>query len=172
MHGPVGVRCRDCLLPQGKGPGATLDAAKVKQAAGAAIGLTVAWVIIITLVTLYTGIVSIGSVREIGEVDPRLLRLLLSGSVWTPNLLLCGLGGGTVGWVIWRICQRTWNADSVRLAITVGVAIPLAVTLLVGLVLFMATQSLYFATGMFMLRALVAVALSTLMAWLLVTNPT
>jgi len=146
MHGPVGVRCRECLLPQGKtGAAGMLDAGKVKKAVGVAIGLAAAWIIIIFPLSLLTG--GLG-----------------------PNLLLSGAAGGTVGWTIWRICQRTWNGTTVKVAVVLGIVVPLAATLLIAGVHLLMGAGGALAGWQFSIRQLAAVGVSTLMAWLLATN--
>lgn len=165
MHGPVGVRCRECLTPQGTaGTAGTLDPDKVKKAAIAGIVLALFWMIVIVMVALF-----IGASTTPGTFDG--LHREISRGVWMPNILLSGLAGGSIGWTIWRICQRTWNGATVRLSVMLGIAVPLVVTLLLGL-LIMHNQVSLMLDGFFILRQLVAIGASTLFAWLLATNNT
>jgi len=165
MHGPVGVRCRECLVPQGTtGTAGTLDPDRVKKAVTAAIVLALIWTIVIVAVALF-----IGALTTPGAFGG--MHREISRGVWMPNLLLSGLAGGSIGWTIWRICRRTWNGATVRLAVLLGIAVPLVVTLLLGL-LIMRNQVSLMLDGYFVLRQLVAIGISTLFAWLLATNNT
>ena len=149
MHGPVGVRCRECLSPQGKGPGSTLDAKHLAKATIVAMPVSIGWVILIAVISLLT--------TEYTRVP-------------VANVLLSGAAGGMVGWIIWRICQRTWNAKSIRLAIVLGGAIPLIATLIVTGAIILLTGNVSFLNIVFLIRLLSSIGVSVLMAWLLATN--
>ncbi len=46
-------------------------------------------------------------------------------ATYAPNLLFSGIAGGMVGWTIWRISGRAWNALTVRSAVFLGLLMPL-----------------------------------------------
>ena len=148
IHGPVGVRCRECLLPQGKGAG-LVGAEQLKKAVGLAVMLTVAWIVVILLISAATGI--------------RMAQ-------WAPNPLLSAVAGGMVGWIVWRGSQRTWNAATVRAAVALGAIIPPAAALALAGYLAVTGSGVQALGVTFLLRLLFAAALSALMAWLLATN--
>ena len=156
MHGPVGVRCRECLLPQGKGI-VLLEATQIRRAGRIAALVAVGWIFLLSAVTVIIGFTQVG---------------LLKGGVWTPNILLSMIAGGMVGWVIWRICQRTWNAATIRTAALLGASIPVLATIVVSVLLVRLTGSTHFISLSFIIRALLATILSTGMALLLASNNT
>ncbi|MHB9024853.1 MAG: hypothetical protein ACYC7E_11875 [Armatimonadota bacterium] len=145
-HGPVGVRCEDCLYPQGKG--APLAA---PQNPGRALGIAAGVGVIWTLVLIAVG-------------------ALTRSAAPNPNLLLSAIAGATVGWLLWRLVGRTWSRQTARAAWWLGLAIPL----LAGVALWMINlQSLPITslTGLVIMgRILLAALLSGLAARLAATK--
>jgi len=180
MHGPVGVRCRECLLPQGKvGTAGILDAQVIRRSGRIAALVAIGCIFLLSFASLLIGFLQIGEIfHKIGGFSPRVLDMLLrdTGSsfypVFTPSILLSMIAGGMVGWVVWRICQRAWNAATLRTAAMLGACIPFFATLLVAAILFKLTGGFHFLTVLFIVRALAAIILSTGMAMLMATNNT
>lgn len=181
MHGPVGVRCRECLLPQGKGP-VLLDMERIRRAGRIGAFMAIGWVFLLSVTSLLIGLAQSGALAggllhllvnfsDIAVITRQIPGIFIA-DIWTPNILLSMIAGGTVGWVVWRICQRSWNTTTLRTAITLGVSIPFFATLVVAVVLFQLTGGFHFLTVLFIVRALAAIILSTGMAMLLATNNT
>jgi len=108
MHGPVGIRCRECLLPQGQGVGlgaGIVDPEDLRKALIAGAMLACAWAVVIFGLSAYLGIYA--------------FRWL------PPNYLLAGIAGATVGWLIRDRCHGMWNQTTTRTALLLGLAIPL-----------------------------------------------
>ena len=103
-HGPVGVRCYECLHPLNHG--GQLLSANVGAAKGAGVVLAVVWLAVLAGVALW----------QRGVVDDGMLA---------PNLLLATLAGGTVGALQWRLCGGAWDARLRTWAILLGLAMPL-----------------------------------------------
>lgn len=153
QHGPVGIRCRECLQPV---RGANTEFGpphRVGLALAAGAVLAVLWVAIFIGLGLYLGVH--------GEDLPLEITL-----VFAPNLLLSGLAGGLVGWIIWRICGRTCNRTTIIVAVSVAAAIPLLSTLALGAV----AHFIEFSGWMLILRVLAAMALSAAFSFLLTTQ--
>ncbi|MHB0938346.1 MAG: hypothetical protein ACYC6A_18290 [Armatimonadota bacterium] len=183
MHGPVGVRCRECLLPQGKaGTAGILDAEVIRQAGRIAALVSVGWVFLLAVIAIFIGFIQEGAAAgavlklltnfRYTAMATREMPGIFLDNVWTPSILLSMIAGGTVGWVVWRICQRAWNTATLRTAAILGASIPFFATLIVAVVLFQLTGGFHFLTVLFIVRALAAVILSTGMAMLLATNNT
>lgn len=141
-HGPVGVRCAECLQP----PRMTTTSGTpehVKTALGVGIGEAVGWSVLLVL----SGLLA---------------------NTFSPNVLLSGIAGGLVGWTIWRISGRAWNALTVQCAVILGVLMPLlAAGALAALQSVLEHQPPSWQEGM---RALFAVLISGLFAYLLVKH--
>ncbi len=149
MHGPVGVRCRECLLPQGRGTGLV---GATQMASGARAGVGIAAVSLVVLVLV--GWLSTSQYAEI----------------WTPNLLLSAAVGGVIGWTIWRACRRTYNAMTVRTATLLAVAVPLLAAAMLAGILVLRGDGYLLRDVISYLRILASAGLSAFMAWLLATN--
>lgn len=93
-HGPVGVRCTECLHPASVA--ATLEEPKrIKLAIGVGIGLGVVFAVML------------------------LLSAVLNG---TPNWLLSGITGAVIGHTIWRVSGKTYNRQTVCWAVGIAIA--------------------------------------------------
>ncbi len=149
QHGPVGVRCAECLRP----PTMALDGGApehVGLALGVGIGEAVCWCVVLVLSGLLGHTyMPFGSIRT-----------------FTPNLLLSGMAGGMVGWTIWRISGRAWNALTVWVAVLLGLLMPLlAAGLLTGLSMVLGELFDPMQAG---IRALFTTLLSGLFAYLMI----
>lgn len=147
-HGPVGIRCEDCLLR----PAHALAGApqRVGLAMAVALGQAVPWVILLILVGLLP------------------LRL---GWLPSPNLLAAGIAGGVVGWSIWRVCGRASDRRTAWTAFAIGAAMPVLAGVALGLVALAAAPEVAArAAGMLALRVLAAAGVGGLFAWLLGTQ--
>ncbi|MHB9132534.1 MAG: hypothetical protein ACYDBB_15805 [Armatimonadota bacterium] len=142
QYGPVGIRCWDCLHPQGTFGGQTAPT-NVKLAIGVALGQAVLWIILL------------------------LLSEFLNLSTAAPNLLLAGVAGGVIGWSMWRICGRTWSQKTAWWAFGIGLAMPLIASLPI-LVLMLFSQSAEML--IWGVRVLASMLISGFFAWLLVTR--
>jgi hypothetical protein len=100
-HGPVGVRCEECLHPQGRGV-PTAAPENPTRALGIAAVVAVPWTLVLVV-----------------------LGWLTQDAAPNPNLLLSAVAGATVGWLVWRLVGRTWNRQTARNAWWLGVAMPL-----------------------------------------------
>lgn len=153
-HGPVGVRCADCLrTPRAEERLAAPE--HVKTALGMAIGLAVVWCALLVWVSLQ-------SVAQ---------RPVLFAAA--PNLLLAGIAGGTVGWAIWHMCGRSHNRKTAWLAFAIGVLLPLcAAALALAFHPELLKQVLLskMLLIVYLLRLLAAVGMSGFFAWLLATQ--
>lgn len=102
-HGPVGVRCDECLRP----PRMVMSGGTPEHvgiAVGVGVGQALFWVVLLILSGLL-------------------------GGTFAPNIFLSGIAGGMVGWTIWRIAGRAWNAGTVRWTVAIGVLMPLLAAL-------------------------------------------
>jgi len=109
-HGPVGIRCAECLLP----PGMTLEGGNTPEHIGLALGVA------------------------FGEALCWCVILVISGLLartYSPNLLLSGIAGGMVGWTIWRLSGRAWNALTVRYAVICALLMPLVAAVVLAAML-------------------------------------
>jgi len=82
-------------------------------------------------------------------------------------LLLSGIAGGLVGWIIWRICGRTCNKITIACALMFAAAVPLFSTLI------LVVQYQHFlpkSPGHFALRVLIAIVISVAFAFLTTTQ--
>ncbi|MEI6520678.1 MAG: hypothetical protein WCO98_11675 [bacterium] len=164
-HGPVGIRCIDCLRPSnGRVTGMHAPVA-VDQAR---------WVTLI-LVIIFAGI--IGKISSIIPIINFSETLKASISIPGPNLFISMIAGFIVGYIIWRIVGKTWNYSTLWLAIISGVAIPIAGTILSILLSHNAAAIFTTLTGNNMqilhlcIRTTIASLLSGGLAALMATNP-
>ena len=163
MHGPVGIRCRECLLPSGGNQGIVTEAIEpAEQRAAVNAGAVLAGVWVLALIGLGAGVASVAH-------------------YWfPPNLLFSGIAGGTVGWLIRKRCQGRWNTLTTRAATLLGLAIPLIVTAVIILLVlhFHPEISRALSRGesatlrlvmnkIFLARAIFAAVISAFFAWLL-----
>ena len=118
-HGPVGVRCRECLMPVRKEYAEFAAPQRTGLALAAGALLAIVWV----------GLFVWLGIRM--AVSPEDFPLDLA-MVATPNLLLSGVAGGLVGWVIWRICGRTCSRQTIIYALGFAAAIPLLSTVILA----------------------------------------
>lgn len=147
-HGPVGVRCADCL----RGP--TFDTALAEpEKVGLAMGVAIA------LAVLATG------------------GLVWAGIAWqySTNLLLSSLAGGIIGWTIWRICGRSSNRKTARLALLLGALPPLVAqsVLFIWVMPAVTTYGIRLIAPLLLmlgLRMLAAMLLGAFFAWALTTE--
>jgi uncharacterized PurR-regulated membrane protein YhhQ (DUF165 family) len=142
QHGPVGVRCVECLYPSSAMPPGMPT--RVGLAIGVALGLAVLWVAL-------------------------LLAASFLSEMPTPNLLLSIMAGVLEGYVIWRICGRAWDGRTARWAVGIAMAIPLLVSLIFQVLVYLSSQQLIWLDWKLDLRSLLAIALSGLFAWCVVT---
>lgn len=142
MHGPVGIRCAECLRPP-KVETQLQAPERVKTAVGIATFEAALW---------------IGVIATLGWVlqDP------------CPNLLLSGIAGGVVGWTLWRVCGRSHNRRTRLFALALGLAIPLLAAV-VALAALGGTPNAQENLPLSALRVLIAMGLGGLFAWLLAT---
>jgi ABC-type Co2+ transport system permease subunit len=153
QHGPVGVRCLECLQPA---RAAILECAppqRLGQALAAGAGMAVCW----TVLFIELGIRLSAQAADL-PLDPLLAVI--------PNLLLSGLAGGLVGWVIWRVCGRTYSRVTIGCALGFAAAVPLLTALV--LAGYLHAESLL--DGDFALRLLAAILASAVFALLLSTQ--
>lgn len=149
-HGPVGVRCIDCL----RGPRLELPPENFQRARTGGILLAIGWLIVLIVVGW----------RLPEQQGVYFGFSLLARS--TPNLLLSLLAGATTGWLIWKMGGRRSSTTSARFAALLGLLIPLLATLILAL-----PNIIYLLTDIaFILRVLLASAFSTAAAWLLATQ--
>lgn len=148
MHGPVGVRCRECLVAPVSIDRRPVDPARLPVAAG--IGGGVALVVAALLVGL-------------AWFDPRLL---------SPNLLLCALAGGVIGRIVRRTCADAWDRRSVSVAVSLATLAPILAAVVIAMLDFggIGRPFALFAYGLFTLRVVVAAVLALLAAWLFSTG--
>lgn len=145
-HGPVGVRCVECLRPAGERASETMHAPqRVGLALGIALGMALVWLILLLVTGMLTGIMA-------------------------PNLLISGIAGGAVGGVIWRIVGRTWNARTVRWAVGIGVAVPALASLALLLINLLLHTIIPSALWIVTARIVVACAIGGFFAWLFATQ--
>ena len=156
QHGPVGVRCAECLRPSGGRVSGDLHAPEsMKRAVGIALAQAVLWFGLLLWIGWQSGTAA-------------------------PNLLIAGTAGGLIGWSIWRNVGRTWNRSTVSWAIGISAA----TTLLASVVLYMillgpfilqhpaAFMDFFWLT---LIRPIAATLLSAFFAWLFACqrrNPT
>jgi hypothetical protein len=149
VHGPVGIRCRDCLYPQGEG-GHLLTPERVASAKRLSLGLAIGWLVLMVAVGIFSGI-------NLG--------------VWTPNLALAALAGITVGLAIWHRSGRAWNPVTRAWALWLGLLMPVGAAAILMLVLIVAAGlPSWFALLVYLARIGMAVAVSVLLCWLVATQ--
>ncbi len=147
VHGPVGIRCRECLLPQGQGSG-LVDTSKLSTTLLIAGGITLGMSVLLVLVGIPWISFAIG-----------------------PNLLLSGLVGGLVGWVI-RKRSGSWNRLTLLWALSLAALAPLLAAVVLTVYAGIQFQLFPPAILLFDIRVLAAIGASLLMSWLLATNTT
>jgi hypothetical protein len=116
QHGPVGIRCRECLQPVRAAYAECGPPQHISTALGAGAAMAAFWV------ALFTGF----GIKLAAQHDLPVALLL------TPNFLLSGLAGALVGWIIWRVCGRSWDHTTIWAAIGLAVAIPLLSTIILA----------------------------------------
>lgn len=165
-HGPVGVRCRECLLPQGRNTGLVAPQ-RVGMSITVACIQAIVWIGVITWVTW---IVGISTVQDFSQRHPIGMYGIPADICWSPNILLSCIAGLSIGWTMWRICGRVWNTLIIRVAVLLGIAIPFVAAGLIAIYLISLGAGDYFSTPLIYVRTLFAVGLCTLMSYLTVTN--
>lgn len=150
QHGPVGVRCIDCL----RGPRLELPMENFQRARTGGILLASGWLIVLVVV---------GWLLPEPQGGYNGFSLLARS---TPNLLLSLLAGISTGWIIWKLGGRRSSSTSARFAALLGLLIPLIATLLLA-----APNIIFLITNIaFILRVLLACAFSISAAWLMATE--
>ncbi len=118
-HGPVGIRCIDCLRPSFGRVDTSMHAPTSTDKA--------LWTTLI-MVIIFAGI--IGKIASMIPVINFSETAQIIINIPGPNLLISLIAGFIVGYVIWRIVGKTWNYSTLRLAIISGMAIPIISTIL------------------------------------------
>ena len=145
-HGPVGIRCEECLHPAGAGADDTLHPPQnIPQAYAAASALALAWVALMAWLGVRTGVPA-------------------------PGMLPALLAGCSIGWTVWRLTGRTWNRATRRTAVLLGALAPLAAYLALLLISRAPTALLLYDWPINLVRALVATGIAALFAALLATQ--
>lgn len=160
-HGPVGVRCADCLRPAAPRDVVLEAPERVGLAIGVGCGLALLWAGVLAWVALTQT-----------QPFPAFLmaKMLRFGVNPAPNVLLSGIAGGMVGWVIWRVCGGSYNRYTIRWAVTLGLAAPLVAAGIVSVVIGLRDRSWLPLEWVFDVRVCVAVGVGALFAWLLTTR--
>jgi len=143
-HGPVGVRCDECLRPASA---VTLhddpplkSAATEMAAIATAIGVGTAGVLLL---------IGIGVVTHASS----------------PNLLLSVLVGILIGWSCWRRSGRAWNPRTARITFALGMIAPIIAALTLGILVHVDIP-----IGLLIARTLVTAGVSGMLAWLFATQ--
>jgi hypothetical protein len=156
-HGPVGVRCWECLHPLNHGP--QLIDVNVGAAMAAAVGLAIVWLAAMVGASLWQAQWQIGMIGTL--FDPNTLA---------PNLLLATLGGGTVGALQWKMCGGAWDKRMRTFAAIVGVLMPLLAAAGVGVMAVLQQLPQPAVQYTFLIRTAVAMLLSGLAALVMATQ--
>jgi len=83
-----------------------------------ALFLAIIWMVVIVFTALLL-------FRQLPVMDSAAITGPLAWHLLAPNLLLSGVAGGTVGYLQWRLCGRTWNGSLTRWATLLGLAVPI-----------------------------------------------
>lgn len=149
-HGPVGIRCAECLgIRRVDIENRAVDSKRANLAITIALGQALVWVALLCIVSIFT----------------------VSSA---PNILLSGFAGSMVGWSMWRICLRASNQRTVWWAVIIGFVIPLLAlgARVLLLVVFFPQNDSYLVLEHMSLRFLVptfsSCGVCALFAWLLV----
>lgn len=151
LHGPVGVRCRECLLPQGRGTG-LISSGQFTVALRGALLVALASLAVMVLLSLFV------TSRTFGGL--------------APNLLVSAACGGFIGWTIWRTSYGRYNTMTIRAAVLLALAVPIVAALLVAGWQISRGESWMIQPIAFSIRTLAAAGLCAFMAWLLASNST
>ena len=150
-HGPVGVRCSDCL----RTPRLILPLENFQRSRTGGIISAACWIILM---------LAVGWLLNNARFDDHAGFSLLTQA--TPNLLLSLLAGITTGRVIWLLAGRRSSFASARFAALLGLLIPLFATLLLA-----APHITSLISDIaFLPRVLLACVFSTGSSWLLATE--
>lgn len=167
-HGPVGVRCADCLRPTyNRVNNETHTPTDVDKAR---------WTTLV-MVIIFSGILgklaSLMTVIPPGAVKISDAFFYIAG----PNLFVSIIAGILTGYFIWRIVGKTWNNSTLWLAAGAGVIMPIAGTILSIVFSNNFNAIMVLATNMhieiinLITRTIIASLISGGLAALLATNP-
>jgi hypothetical protein len=186
QHGPVGIRCEECLRPVGRMVAEAHLAAPEREGPALRVGALVATAgVVLSVVIALLQIPSAAMLswwaseqgappEAIATINPHAIiaEWIAAGAIIPgPNLLAAMVIGGLVGWAVWRTVGGSSNKRTAWTAFLLGVAIPVLAALGIALAVTIAygTPAL-FANPTFWVRTLVATGLSSLFAWLLGTQ--
>ncbi len=154
--GPVGIRCQECLHPSSTAvtmPTVAIDINIVRNQA----------IVYAVIGMLLIAIFSVGSTEYLLGQSKFML-------IFPPNPLVSALAGGIVGWRIWHNSGKVYNMMTIKLALTLGVTIPILASLLIVTAVVVMHGTFAQIDLAFAMRTLFAVVFSTFFCWFLATQ--
>ena len=169
-HGPVGVRCVDCLRPSNN---------RVSEFTHAPTDIDKArWISLVTTI-IFAGIIGkISSMITVlsASANNRFVTDM-AANIPGPNLFVSIIAGMLIGYIIWRTVGRTWNISTLWMAAICGAAVPVAgavIAILISkesadIIKYLTTHNL--EIGHLLIRTAISSLLSGGLAALTATNP-
>ncbi len=130
-HGPVGIRCRECLLPSnGRSSEFTHAPADVDKARWITLVISIIFAGIIgKIASMIFDVIIKQTLKNFHQlINTEIGPIIVS--LQAPNLFISMVAGFVIGYVIWRTVGKTWNRTTFWLAAIAGLLIPVVAAVL------------------------------------------